>query len=157
MSSPMGGGGRDDRRKSKRYRRRRPALMIVLIQNCSPICITNLTNPSVIVEPLEFDIGRPDRFAWDAASGTRAVSVEAHRSACDSRGAHRLLFVVVFIWELCLTLESAPAGGSHCTFHSCEGRCRMDGAQLYKPVLPEPQLNAKPTAFDIDIRFFSED
>ena len=85
-------GGQDDRQKSKRYRRRRPALII--IQNCSPICNTN---PSVIVQFFECDdIDRPDRFAWATASCTCAVSVEVHRSACNSRGVHKL-FALVFV------------------------------------------------------------
>lgn len=93
---PMGGGGRDDRRKSKRYRRWRPGpddhAHTELLAN-----LHRITNPSVIVQPFEFDIGRPDRFAWNAASGTCAVFVEAHRSACDSRGAHRLFFIVLVV------------------------------------------------------------
>ena len=93
-----GGGERDDRQKSKRYRRRRPALMIIIhSQNCSPICKTNPSTASVIVQYFEFDDkGRPDRFAWSAVSSTCAVSVEAHRPACNSRGVHRL-FVVVLV------------------------------------------------------------
>lgn len=128
---PMVVGERGDQHtRGKRYRRRRPALMI--IRNCSPIC---KTNPSVIVQLLEFDgIGRAARFAWDAVSSTCAVSVDAHRSACNSRGAHRLSVVVVFVLvvvQLRTSLQYVDRIACESTYCTSRGICRIADGQRY--------------------------
>lgn len=64
-------------------------------------------------------LGRPDRFAWnDAVSGTCALSEKAHRSACNSRGAHRLFVVVVFVR---LVIRSASTSDLTPYFSVCAG------------------------------------
>lgn len=78
----------------------------MIIQNCSPICITNPSTAPVIVHLVEAGTDRPDRFAWDAASCTCVVSLEAHRSACDSHGVHRLFVVSLFMLLFDLGLVS---------------------------------------------------
>lgn len=129
---PMGGGGRDDRRKSKRYRRWRPGpddhAHTELLAN-----LHRIINPSVIVQPFEFDIGRPDRFAWHLCGVCRSTPVSVRLTwRAQIVVSCSLLFLVRVVFA---RSESPLKCGSHCSSHSWKGCCQMVRIQLALQVI----------------------